>query len=158
MIEHPFISVHQDPIWREKSDYIIGIDLGPASAELPGQVTWEQLWARQVDDQTFEICCIPFHPYDLALGDTVETRDNAIVRRVAWGGHYTLRALFAAKNGPQMEVELELRRLGALIEWSSDRLIGIDVDDARLADTVAGYLAGLESTGVLHWESGYTVH
>jgi hypothetical protein len=36
------------------------------------KVTTEQLWARQVGDRHFELCCIPYFVYDLALGDVVE--------------------------------------------------------------------------------------
>lgn len=157
MIEPKFIAIHADPVWRDRSDFIIGIDLGPASEDPPGQATREQLWAREVSRGTFEICCIPFHPYDLPLGDIVETKEHSIVRRVVWGGHYTLRAFFPPQSGLQSEVERELRRHGALVEWASSRLVGIDVDGARLADVVANYLAGLETDGHLHWESGYTV-
>jgi hypothetical protein len=40
------------------------------------------LWARQVGDRRFEICCIPFFLYDVALGDVVETDENYSLVRV----------------------------------------------------------------------------
>src|ERR1700730_12453306 len=61
--------VHKDPIWREKSNFII-------TAELPEKDSsrqFEQLFARQLTEETFEICCIPFFLYDIALGDVVVT-------------------------------------------------------------------------------------
>jgi hypothetical protein len=48
--------VHQEPVWRERSNLVI-------SAELPEKDRprrFEQLFARQLADDRFEVCCIPF--------------------------------------------------------------------------------------------------
>ncbi|NOV98762.1 hypothetical protein HDG69_003357 [Isoptericola halotolerans] len=57
-------SVHDEPAWRERASFIV-------HAALPEQGRYEQLWCRQVSDDTFEVCCIPFFLYDVALGDLV---------------------------------------------------------------------------------------
>src|SRR5207237_9725655 len=59
--------VHSDPVWRERADFIIG-------APLPEEGRAEQLWARRLGEPLmFEICCIPFFLYDVALGDVLQT-------------------------------------------------------------------------------------
>ncbi|WP_418275719.1 DUF4265 domain-containing protein [Isoptericola jiangsuensis] len=63
-------SVHDEPAWRERANFIV-------NAALPEQERYEQLWCRQVSDDTFEVCCIPFFLYDVALGDLVQTAPQA---------------------------------------------------------------------------------
>ena len=103
-------------MWRERSNFII-------AARIPngGEIETEQLWARQVAPRQFEICCIPFFVYDLALGDAVETDDEYIIKRViAPSGRYVFRVWFK-QSDDQLKVELveRLGELGADIEWSS---------------------------------------
>jgi hypothetical protein len=78
-------AVHEGPVWRDRANFIVG---APLSEE--GRA--EQLWARQLGGERFEICCIPFFVYDLALGDVVET-DAAqnIVRVVEPSGRFVFR-------------------------------------------------------------------
>jgi hypothetical protein len=63
---------HHDPVWRERSNFII-------NAELP-EKDWprrfDQLFARRAGDDLFEVCCIPFALYDVALGDIVTVRPS----------------------------------------------------------------------------------
>ena len=58
--------VHHEPAWQHRSDFII-------NAMLPEDGRFEELWVRKITDDTFEICCIPFFLYDVALGDVVRT-------------------------------------------------------------------------------------
>ena len=60
-------------------------------------VTTEQLWARRVDDEHHEICCIPFFVYDLALGDTVEVDADHLVTRVVEPSGVTSSASTSAR-------------------------------------------------------------
>lgn len=79
-------AVHPDPVWRDRSNFVIG-------ARLPEPGRTEQLWARQLGDRRFELCCIPFFLYDLALGDVVETDDNYdVVRVLKPSGRYVYRS------------------------------------------------------------------
>lgn len=70
-------AVHDDPVWRDRSDLIIAASIDPGSTG----VTTEQLWARREGDR-YEICCIPFFVYDLVLGDTVEVDADHLVTEV----------------------------------------------------------------------------
>jgi hypothetical protein len=53
---------------RDKANFVI-------DAKLPEEGRFEQLWARQVTQNTFELCSIPFFLYDVALGDIVQTHE-----------------------------------------------------------------------------------
>src|SRR3954453_9406655 len=68
-------AVHAAPVWRERADFVIG-------ARLPEEGRAEQLWARRIEGRHFEVCCIPFFLYDVALGDVVETDADYDLERV----------------------------------------------------------------------------
>lgn len=59
---------HFNPVWREDANFIIGIEINISSGDDP---SWEQLWSRKISENRFMICCIPFFPYNLSLGDEV---------------------------------------------------------------------------------------
>jgi hypothetical protein len=56
-------AVHGNPVWGDRADFVIG-------APLPEHGHAEQLPARQLSDQRFELCAIPFFLYDIALGES----------------------------------------------------------------------------------------
>ncbi|HXC79910.1 MAG TPA: DUF4265 domain-containing protein [Candidatus Acidoferrum sp.] len=65
------IEAFRDPlgeVWRERANFIISTELPPSDSSKQ----FEQLWSRQMDDE-FEVCCISFFVYDLALGDVFRT-------------------------------------------------------------------------------------
>jgi len=89
------IATHNSPAWIDKSNFIIRADL--SNHNMAGRL--EQLWARKLDGTVFEICCIPFFTYGIALGDKVETDNEYTVQRVTEkAGHKTLRIAVAKKN------------------------------------------------------------
>jgi hypothetical protein len=144
--------VHDNPVWRDRSDFII-------AAEIPngGEIKTEQLWAHQLDETRFEICCIPFFVYDLALGDIVETDASYLIRRVLQpSGRYTFRVWFGDSFHPRDPIVDQLVELGALTEWSSRNLLGVDASDDNRAQLVANFLAEREASGVLRYETGRT--
>jgi hypothetical protein len=121
--------VHQDPVWRERANFIIHAAL--PEKDRPNR--FEQLWARQLGDDRFEVCCIPFFVFDIALGDVVATapRDGRkyIVNRVIEpSGHYVFRVWFGQSFYPRDEIAGRLTALGSLIEWSSRNLLAVDVN------------------------------
>ena len=144
-------STHPEPVWKDRANFII-------NAELPEPVRLEQLWTRQLTDDTFEICCIPFFLYDIALGDVVETRPKGsrkyvlsrVVKpseRYVFRIHFKNRALGSA-------VADELAALGALLEWSSPSLLAVDAADLAHAKTIADYLQQAENENRLMYETG----
>ena len=96
-----------------RADFIIGADISAYSDD----ATYEQLWARQLDEKTFEVCCIPFFIYDLALGDVVETatrehRRYCIDRVVEGSGRFVFRVWFGDDVGDQASTMGNPRRHG----------------------------------------------
>jgi len=141
-------AVHEAPVWRERSNCLIG-------APLPEEGRSEQLWARQVGAQRFEVCCIPFFLYDVALGDLVETDANYdVVRVVKPSGRFVFRVWFGESFHPRQEVADELEQLGALTEWSSTNLLAVDAADERDAQVIADYLLQAERAGRFVYETG----
>lgn len=143
-------AVHQEPVWRDRSDFVI------AAAVLGGGDTkTEQLWGRQIDERRFEICCVPFFVYDLALGDVVETDSDYIVERVVEpSGRYVFRVWFGESFHPRDAIAAELKAIGSLIEWSSPNLLAVDAADEEHAKLVADFLAEREQDKQLIYESG----
>lgn len=122
--------VHPEPVWRERSDFIIAAELG--EEDLPRR--FEQLWSRRLGRDRFEICCIPFFLFDVSLGDVVSTaskgeRNFVLDQVVEPSGRYVFRVWFGESLHPRDEVAEELSRLGALFEWSSVNLLAVDAAD-----------------------------
>ena len=146
-------AAHSDPIWRERSNFIIATAIDPAGSDL----TTEQFWARKVDDSHFELCCIPFFAYDLALGDVVETDSQHMVRRVSTAsGRFVFRAWFGDSSYMRDEIAHELTARGALLEVSSTNLLAIDARDQVHAQELADFLQEQEDLGRLIYETGKT--
>jgi hypothetical protein len=151
MSSSPERAVHSEPAWRERSNFIIVSAIDPSDTD----VASEQLWARKVDDLRFEICCIPFFVYDLALGDVVDTDEHYAVKRVVVpSGRFVFRVWFGESFHPRDEVAEELKALGSLVEWSSRNLLAVDATDKEHAQRVADFLAEREKAGHLVYETG----
>lgn len=109
----PLVATHQDPVWRERSNFIFG-------ANLAEENRWEQLWGRQVGNLQFEICCVPFFVYGMALGDVVETDDDYMsIGVVKASNRAVFRVWFGGSSYPKDEIETRVRELDGLVEWSS---------------------------------------
>lgn len=146
--EAPNIKVHANPIWRSRANFIVAIKLDEVGFR-------EQLWARQVADRRFELCCIPFFAYDLALGDVVETDDSFTIRKVVKpSGRYVFRAWFGEAGGSHADIVEALERVGAQTESYSTNLIAIDAADAHHAQLVADLLLRHETQHRLIYETG----
>jgi len=139
--------IHPEPVWRERADFIIGAPLPEGRAE--------QLWARRVDGHLFELCCIPFFVFDVALGDLVETDAGyEIVGVVQRSGRSVFRVWFGESFRPRQQIADQLSDLGALLEWSSVNLLAVDADGTARAKVVADFLAEREGEGQLTYETG----
>lgn len=148
------VTTHADPLRRDLADFII-------SARLPEEGRFEQLWARRVDEDRFELCCIPFFLYDIALGDIVATspaegRRYVLDRVVRPSGRFVFRAFFEEpQDSLKSVVVAELGALGAGLEWASRSLLAIDTDEPS-AGAIADYLQGCEDKEWLVYETGAT--
>jgi Domain of unknown function (DUF4265) len=109
----------------------------------------------QVGDQRFEICCIPFFVYDVALGDVVETDAGYDLERVVQpSGRYVFRVWFGNTAHPRHDIADELAERGALLEWSSANLLVVDAPDERHAQEIADYLIEQQAADRLMFETG----
>jgi hypothetical protein len=150
-------SVHNHPVWRDRADFIV-------NAALPEAERFEQLWCRQMSDDLFVVCCIPFFLYDVALGDTFQTAPQAsrkyVLRRVTQpSGRYVFRVHFAPSMMANRDsVAVELTKGGALMEWSSQSLLAVDARDLAHAQQIADYLHEQEERQRLIYETGKTAH
>ena len=147
--------VHQEPVWRERSNFIINAEL--SEKDLPWRS--EQLYVRQVSDDRFEVCCIPFFLYDVALGDIVATspkgdRKYVVTNVVQPSGRYVFRVWLGESLQAPDEIAEQLEALGSLVEWSSRNLLAVDAVDQEHAQLVANYLAERERAQQLIYETG----
>jgi len=148
-------TVHLDPVWRERSDFIIAAEIdGEGSGK-----TMEQLWARKIDDSHFELCCIPFFTYHLALGDVVRTelrgdRRYTIAEVTQPSGRFVFRVWFGRGEEPRSDVLKRLEALGGLLEWSSNNLVAVDASDASVAQLIADFLTRCAASDQLIYEPG----
>jgi hypothetical protein len=148
------VAQHEKPVWRERADFIIGAPLDEAGK-------WEQLWARQLAPNRFELCCIPFMTYGLALGDVVETEtqnghEQLVSRVVEPSGRFAMRVWFLETTVAD-EVAERLAAMGCLLEWRShsSQLLAVDVSDEAATHAVAEMLRPYENEGLLNFETGW---
>jgi len=150
-----YVAVHENPVWRDKSDFIIRVYL----EEKEGRSEWEQLWVKRVGDKTFSLCCITFFAYNLALGDEVATDANYVVQSVVRAsGQFTFRVWFGDSTKPTIKDEVlrKLEAVSALFEWSSVNLLAISAKDGDQAQEIADYLYSQQNAGDLMYETGRT--
>lgn len=141
------VFTHTDPVWRNLSNVIVLASL------VDGQ---EQLWAKQISDTKFSVCCIPFFVYNLALGDIVETDDNyCYTKLIEHSGRFVFRAWIRSDHKSFLPTFIKrLGDFGALVEVSSDRLVAIDTENEQMAKDVSGWLSQLELGGHIQYETG----
>lgn len=150
MVVSSEIATHDTPAWKERANFLIFADL--SAAGMPGR--WEQLWARQLGGEEFEVCCIPYFAYGLALGDRVRTQPSRGRRYVVAGvharsGRRVLRLWLKKAQGAGRERVLRcLESCGLCHEWSSQNLLVIDVPGGGHAPELAAILADLPNLGI----------
>lgn len=148
-----YIAVHQEPVWRESSNFVFHAHMGVKE----GRNEWEQLWGKKIALNRVTLCCIPFFLYDVAIGDEVSlTHDNVLAEVVQRSGQVTFRVWFeVAAKSCRDEIVRELESMKALMEWSSENLLALSVPEAD-AQRLADYLQLREEPELLQYESGCT--
>jgi hypothetical protein len=136
------IATHPNPAWREKANFLIFADLGDYG--MPGR--WEQLWARQEGNESFELCCIPFFTYGLALGDWVRTGSRGSKRYVvtaleARSGRIVGRLWLKEVKNPAVREAIEefVQQQSWLSEWRSN-LMALDLPGLQAWRELAAFL------------------
>jgi hypothetical protein len=147
--------VHDDPVGRSASNFIARVDL--ASFGMDGQV--EQLWLKAASNGTYELACIPFFTYGLALGDTVQlTGNNYVGQPVRASGHRALRMMFVpelpAEDRQQAadRIRAEISQAGLLSEWSGERYVAVDVPPNTEPSSLFAVMESAVNAGDAFWE------
>ena len=146
------VAVHLEPVWRDRANFVIQARIPDSEGH---HIQREQLWARQIDRNSFELCCIPFHLYNLALGDVVRTNERfELDRVVSRSGHATYRVWFRDQPARPAEVEAVVTAIGGATEWSGSQLLAIDAPDGSVSQAIADYLYELHLDAQLEYETG----
>ncbi|MFJ2889560.1 DUF4265 domain-containing protein [Streptomyces sp. NPDC087305] len=117
----------------------------------------EEILLRKSEEvDGYEVCCIPFYAYGLALGDLVSMNDSDVVDRVIGrSGRRVLRVLFTEPR-PAMDSRSALREAadsaGLLCEWNGDGMVAIDVPDIAVMQPVFDSVHGEIQNGTAFWE------
>jgi len=143
--------VHKYPVWKDRSNYIV-----QARVEHDEErEIREQIWARQIEDHTFEICCIPFFVFDLALSDIVEVSgagpEKGLIQRVVQrSDHDTYWIYFNEKRwgNIQRSTESKIREI-ALFEWYGSDLLAVDVTPDQGLQVVRSLSSEIESSELM---------
>lgn len=85
----------------------------------------EQLWLRMDEEgRDYEVCCLPFYTYGLALGDVVmRTESDTIGSLTSKSGRRVLRVFFVEprpSTDSRSALRLAVERTGVLSEWNGD--------------------------------------
>jgi Domain of unknown function (DUF4265) len=141
------IVVHDDPAWGDLANFIIFADL--SNFGMPDH--WEQLWTKQIRDDEFLICCIPFFTYGIALGDQVHTvaahkRKYVFSTVVKPGGHQVVRVwLRHINHAVRLQIGTFVLNESLLYEAGSPDLLAIDLPgDAAKQQRVLGFLEDMQ--------------
>lgn len=148
-----YVAVHEHPVWRDRSDFIIRVFLG----EKEGHNDWEQLWAKNLGQNRFMICCIPFFAYNLSLGDEVIVDNYYNVSEVIHhSGNTTFRVWFGESKIESIgeKIYSELERIEAILEWSSENLLAVSVDSQPKTKSISDYLNQHQSANNFIYEIG----
>lgn len=139
------IATHANPVRRPTPSFMLRASL----ADIEGEDNYEQLWTKRVGEDRFEVCCIPFFAYDLALGDVVradaETRYviQSVERR---SGNGVVRVAVKRREDVEaMHLRLHdlLGKLEYLHEWFAPGYVAVSLEPGRSHDEFFTGLAAL---------------
>lgn len=119
----------------------------------------EQIWLRPLGDKKYEVCCLPFRVYGLALGDVVtldpEARNvNGIVQH---SGNRVFRIFFPSSiplNGflsAKKDVISAICDTGLQAEWSGERHVAINIPLGGSVARVWEVIREFEGAAVWEW-------
>ena len=106
----------------------------------------------------FQVCCIPFFTYGIALGDLIEVdRDSRVASIVHRSGRRVIRV--ACKGRAEAQIHHEwlhdlLVSSGVLHEFSSSGYVSIDIENEGQADALVSTLQPRVETALIMWEWG----
>jgi hypothetical protein len=153
--------LHEAPVAAAEADCVV-----LAAIDRPGlPIRVEALAARRLDDDLYEICCVPFFAEDIAFGDTVHApvaHTGGLTRPtfsevIEPSGHICLRVWFPRDTDPtdRLAVEADVDSHGGRIERLGEDLLAIDVPE-HASVAVSDVLEQWEARGAISYETGHT--
>jgi Domain of unknown function (DUF4265) len=140
------IATHANPVRRPVPSFMLRAPLD----DIEGGGNYEQLWTKRVGEDRFEVCCIPFFAYGLALGDVVraDAGSGYLIQSVAErSGNGVVRV--AVKRREDVEamhprIHDLLGKLEYLHEWFAPGYVAVSLEAERSHDE---FFKGLASLG-----------
>lgn len=149
--ESPKIVTHPDPVGRSRTNNIQRIAI-----DVPAADRFEQIWTYTEDQHVFELCCIPFFPYGVSLGDRITIAEDGSFVVVEKSGHQTIRVVIhdvVYAHEHHVEFHDLIVGAGARAEtFGHATYWALDVDDPAHAQRVIEALAPLSEARILDWE------
>ncbi|HEX6076331.1 MAG TPA: DUF4265 domain-containing protein [Micromonosporaceae bacterium] len=148
--------VHESPVGRSNQNHIAMVDLSPFGF----RNLMEQLWLTPLGEKKYQVSCIPFRVYGMALNDIVELDSTArhVKSVVGRSGHRAFRVFFApALSGTDLpavvaRVEAAVTEAGLKFEWSGNRHIAIDLPPGGKINEVWNAIAVPVAAKQAYWE------
>jgi Domain of unknown function (DUF4265) len=138
--DDPTLATHAIPARLDPDAVLVDVDL--EAFGMPGRR--EQLSTSQVSPDRFEVCCIPFFTYGIALGDVVSARKG---QETSWlmesvvsrSGHRTVRlAIESAARAQELHEQLHtlVAETGLAHEWHGSGYVAIDIPPDKRPEEV----------------------
>lgn len=131
-------AAHANPVRRPRRSVMLRAvvaDVGPGE-------NFEQLWSKRVGDDLFEICCVPFFVYDIALGDVAraDAESGYVISSVARRSGNGVARVAVVRSEDVEAVHLRLHDLLAqaeyLCEWFAPGYVAINLEPGRSHDVL----------------------
>jgi hypothetical protein len=127
-------------------------------------VRTENVWARPVGDDEYELDNIPWFARGVAIGDRVRAfrDDDGVLTfrdKVAWSGRYTIRVIPTAEGSSREQIEeviAAFHPLGAECEGGlpAFKIVALDIPPTARLSEIKALLEQGEAEGRWGWEEG----
>jgi hypothetical protein len=125
-------------------------------------VDYERLWARRLDDGSFEIDNIPFFVRGISAGDVVAAQQEngeevVFSELLSASGSSTLR-IIVFDESHVADVRRRLQELGCSTELNVSKMLAVDVPAQVDLQAVRSWLMEQQSSGALEFEDACIRH
>ena len=145
------IATHTEPVRRPLPGFMLRVHVD----DVGGGTNCEQLWTRRVGEDLFELCCIPFFAYGMALDDVVRADPGYVVHSVVKpSGHGVVRvAVVQPEDEEAIHATLHdlIGRLEYVHEWFAPGYVAIDLAPATSHERLHTGLAALGHAVEIEW-------
>jgi Domain of unknown function (DUF4265) len=138
-------------------------ELEPEEEDWP-PVRTENVWARPVGGDEYELENIPWFVRGVAIGDRVRASrdDDGVLTfrdKIAWSGRYTIRVIPTAEGSSREQIEevvAAFQPLGAECEGGlpAFKIVALDIPPAARLSEIKTLLEQGEAEGRWEWEEG----